>query len=81
MNRFFNFLIEPFRKGDEHRPLLWRMKMRWSHLPNWFRKIPCMFGHWWSDWSPIKYASIGRERNCKVCGKGQAVLDGGDGDE
>lgn len=67
MGVFYKLITEPLRDGGENRPLSWRMGMRWSHLPNWFKQVPCVFGHWWNPWEPVKYVANGMERGCKAC--------------
>ncbi len=70
MKKLLMFLIEPFKKSTKNTPLVWRMKMRWSHFPLWVKRIPCVIGHRWDDWEAIKYITTGeRQRNCKICGK------------
>ena len=76
-------ITEPLRKGDESRPLGWRLGMRLNHIHNdlhsnhpklWNaivmtgRRLICRpFGHRWSRFSAVKYGDFGDSRICKIC--------------
>ena len=67
----YRFLTEPFRAPYDFKSLKWRMGMRWSHFPNWVRRIPCIFGHWWGPWEHIKCDTPNMQRGCTSCSKSE----------
>lgn len=76
-------ITEPLRKGDESRPLRWRLRMRLNHIHNdlysnhprlWNaivmagRALICKpFGHRWTRFEAVKYGDYGNCRTCKIC--------------
>lgn len=83
LKQIYNLAAEPFRPGDKHRPLRWRVGMRLNHLNHELRaKWPriynayiqtvrfavCrIFGHRWTSWEHVKYGDFGVSRTCRAC--------------
>ena len=45
--------------------------MNWDEIYDWFKELPCLFKHDWSDWGPHFTNGRLQLRFCRRCGRAE----------